>query len=87
LPGIAGIVDLKGKLNLKERVTGMLHVMKHEPWYRLGHFQQTPAALGRASLGIVDPQDQPVFNRDRSLCMVMCGEVYHYPDDPSGALK
>lgn len=65
----------------------MLHIMKHEPWYKLGHFQQTPVALGRASLGIVDPQDQPVFNRDRSFCMVMCGEVYHYPDDPLGALK
>jgi asparagine synthase (glutamine-hydrolysing) len=87
LPGIAGIVDLKGKLNLRERITGMLHVMKHEPWYKLGQFQQTPVALGRASLGIIDPQDQPVFNRDRSLCMVMCGEVYHYPEDALGVLK
>ncbi|MGB2989820.1 MAG: asparagine synthetase B, partial [Candidatus Zixiibacteriota bacterium] len=87
MPGIAGIVDLKRKLNLKETITGMLHAMKHEPWYRLGHFDRTPVALGRASLGVIDPQDQPVFNRDRSLCMVMYGEVYHYPDDPVGTLK
>ncbi len=87
MPGIAGIVDLERKLNLKETITGMLRVMKHEPWYRLGHFDRTPVALGRASLGIIDPQDQPVFNRDSSLCMVMYGEVYHYPDDPVGALK
>lgn len=87
MPGIAGIVDLERKLDLRVCISGMLRPMKHEPWYVVGHFQRTPVALGRASPGIIDPQGQPVFSRDRSLCTVMYGEVYHYPDDPLGALK
>jgi asparagine synthase (glutamine-hydrolysing) len=81
LPGIAGIIDLEGKHELEEKITKMLDLMRHEPWYRVEHFHQKPAALGRSSLGIIDPYPQPVFNQDRSLCLIMCGEVYHYQDD------
>lgn len=81
MPGIAGIIDLEGKYELEEKITKMLNRMRHEPWYRVEHFQQKPAAFGRASLGIIDPYPQPVFNQDRSLCLIMCGEVYHYQDD------
>jgi asparagine synthase (glutamine-hydrolysing) len=81
LPGIAGIIDLQGEYELEEKITRMLNRMRHEPWYRVEHFRQKPAALGRASLGIIDSYPQPVFNRDRSLCLIMCGEVYHYQDD------
>jgi asparagine synthase (glutamine-hydrolysing) len=87
LPGIAGIIDLQKKFDLRKKITDMLRLMKHEPWYTLGHSEQTPAALGRASPGIIDPQGQPVWSGDRSSCMVMYGEVYRYPDDPLGALK
>ncbi|MFQ6002276.1 MAG: asparagine synthetase B family protein, partial [Candidatus Zixiibacteriota bacterium] len=81
MPGIAGIIDLEGKCEAGERITKMLSLMRHEPWYRVEHFHQKPAALGRASLGIIHPYPQPVFNEDRSLCLVMSGEIYHYRDD------
>ena len=81
MPGIAGIIDLDGGYEQEEKITKMLSLMKHQPWYRVEHFQQKPTALGRASLGIIDPYPQPVFNQDRSLCLVMCGEIYHYQDD------
>lgn len=58
----------------------MLNLMRHEPWYKVEHFRQKPAALGRASLGVIDPYPQPVFNQDQSLCLIMCGEIYHYQD-------
>ena len=87
MPGIAGIVDLEGEFDLKEKITGVLSSMKHEPWYKVAQFHQRPMALGRASLGIIDPHSQPVFNRDKSLCMVMYGEVYSYPDDFVQTLK
>jgi len=81
LPGIAGIIDLEGKYELEEKITKMLDLMRHEPWYRVEHFHQKLAALGRASLGTIEPYPQPMFNQDRSLCLIMCGEVYHYRDD------
>jgi asparagine synthase (glutamine-hydrolysing) len=81
LPGIAGIIDLEGRYELEEKITKILNRMRHQPWYRVEHFCQNPTALGRDSLGIIDPYPQPVFNQDRSLCLIMCGEVYHYPDD------
>lgn len=87
LPGIAGIVDLEAKFDLEEKITSMLSLMKHEPWYKMGQFYRRPMALGKASPGIIDPYPQPVFNRDRSLCLVMYGEVYNYPDDYLRTLK
>jgi asparagine synthase (glutamine-hydrolysing) len=81
LPGIAGIIDLEGKYQLEEKITKMLNLMRHEPWYKVERFQQKPTALGRASLGVIDPYAQPAFNQDRSLCLVMSGEIYHYQDD------
>lgn len=87
MPGIAGIIDLEGKYNLEKKITGMLNLMRHELWYRVEHFQQKPVALGRASLGVIDPYSQPVFNQDRSLCLVMCGEIYHYQDDSAQSIR
>jgi asparagine synthase (glutamine-hydrolysing) len=81
LPGIAGIIDLEGNYDLEERITKMLNLMRHESWYKIEHFHRKPTALGRASLGVIDPYPQPAFNQDRSLCLIICGEVYHYQDD------
>jgi len=87
LPGIAGIIDLEGKHKLEEKITKMLNLMRHRPWYRVEQFHQKPIALGRASLGIIDPYPQPVFNQNRSLCLIMWGEVYHYPDDSVQSIR
>jgi len=81
LPGIAGVINLDRKCDLEDKITRMLSLMRHEPWYKVEYFQQTPAALGRASLGIIDPHPQPVFNQDRTLCLAICGEVHNYQDD------
>ena len=80
MPGIAGIVDLRGIFDSERQMGSMLRLMKHEPWYVADSLHQAPIALGRSSPGIIDPLPQPVFNHDRSLCLVMYGEVYSYPD-------
>ena len=87
MPGIAGIIDLRRKHELKEKITRMLDLMTHESWYKVEHFQEGPATLGRASLGIIDPYPQPVFNQDRSLCLVMYGEIYHFRDDSAQSIR
>ena len=79
MPGIAGIVDRDGRLDLNMQLSSMLSMMKHEPWYKLTKFCQVSVALGKASPGIVDTDLQSVFSSDQSLCLVMYGEVYDYP--------
>ncbi|MFH1335930.1 MAG: asparagine synthase-related protein [Candidatus Zixiibacteriota bacterium] len=78
MPGIAGIVDLEGKTESKEKLDHMLCLMQHEPWYKVARFYRPPIALGKATPGIIDPHPQPVFNQDQSMCLVMYGEVYDY---------
>lgn len=79
MPGIAGIVDSKERLDLKQKIDGMLCSMSHETWYVVDQFHRSPIALGRAGLGIIDRSPQPVFNQNGSLCLVMCGEIYDCP--------
>jgi asparagine synthase (glutamine-hydrolysing) len=83
LPGIAGVVDLKPGRNLVAEIGRMLSPMAHREWYKVERFHHKPVALGRASPGIIDPYPQPVFNKDRSLCLVMYGEIYDYRDGPA----
>ncbi len=61
--------------------------MAHEKWYNVEQFDQKPTALGRASPGIIDPYPQPVFSQDKSLCLVMYGEIYDYQDEPVDTIK
>ena len=83
MPGIAGIVDLEGKIDLKPRLDRMLSMMQHEAWYQVERFCRTLIALGKATPGIIDLYPQPVFNQDQSLCLLMYGEVYDYRGDLS----
>jgi asparagine synthase (glutamine-hydrolysing) len=87
LPGIAGIDDIEGRFDLKTRLSRMLSLMRHEPWYQVERFCRTPIALGKTKPGIIDPYPQPVFNSDQSLCLVMYGEIYDYRCDLTKALS
>lgn len=87
MPGIAGVVDLRPGPNLEAEIGRMLSPMAHREWYKVEQFHQKPVALGRASPGIIDRNPQPVFSQDKSLCLVMYGEIYDYQDEPVGTIK
>ncbi len=87
MPGIAGIVDLEGKIDLKPRLDRMLSMMQHEAWYQVERFCRTPIALGKATPGIIDSYPQPVFNPNQSLCLMMYGEIYDYRCDLAPVLN
>jgi asparagine synthase (glutamine-hydrolysing) len=56
----------------------MAQALKHEDWYQSCLYADEFVALGRVSLGILNPESQPIWNEDRTLCIVMEGEVYDY---------
>jgi len=59
----------------------MVGAIKHEEWYRTDRYVAPPFHVARVHLGIFNPQPQPVFNEDRSLCLFMEGRVYGYEEE------
>ncbi|NIO36482.1 hypothetical protein GTO27_02140 [Candidatus Bathyarchaeota archaeon] len=77
MPGIVGIVNDKEGKQLLEF---MLDSIKYENWYLMDSYVGPLFAIGRAHLGILNPEAQPIFNEDRSLGIFMDGEVYDYDE-------
>jgi len=76
--GIAGIVE-QGKNNSR-LMDQMLEVIAHRGPDASTQFAHANTVLGHRRLSIIDLStgDQPMFNPDRSLCIVYNGELYNY---------
>lgn len=83
MPGIFGILDLNDKIDFRHRIQAVADSLKQESWIKTHTFFQKEIALGAANLGAINPTPQPIFNKDRSLGIVMHGEIYEY----RGSLK
>jgi asparagine synthase (glutamine-hydrolysing) len=80
--GIAGIFDLTGA----GRVNGpllraMTAVLSHRGPDGDGFYIADGIGLGHRRLAIIDPAGgvQPLFNEDRTVCVVYNGEIYNFP--------
>jgi len=83
MPGIIAIVDPTEKTDLKKIVSRMSESIKHNDSHMVHYYvdEQAGIALGRVCTGILNPEPQPIFNEDRSLAIVMEGEVFDYHDE------
>ena len=77
MPGIVAIIRDK---NRKTLLKSMLNSIKYENWYLTDYYNGPIFAIGRAHLGILSPETQPIFNEDGSLGIFMDGEVYDYDE-------
>lgn len=81
--GIAGWVNLK-QANTKDHTEPVLHSMCERIVHRgpdsEGIWMDGQAALGMRRLSIIDLHtgDQPVFSEDKSIVVMMNGELYNY---------
>lgn len=81
MPGLVGII--KKHVNVLDTVkllAKMCQIIKHEDSYKLNTFVDEKIAIGRVSLGILNPEIQPIYNEDKKLCIMMEGEIYDYMD-------
>ena len=78
MPGLFGIVGPQSQEELQALAQAMAQTLRHEDWYQVDLYVEDGLALGRVHLGFLNPQPQPAWNEDRSLCIVMEGEVYDY---------
>jgi asparagine synthase (glutamine-hydrolysing) len=81
MAGLAGIVDSRADKNaLENLLERMCKIITHEDWYQTFLYTDDLVGLGRVSLNIFNPEPQPIFNKDRSLGIIMDGEIYNYQD-------
>jgi asparagine synthase (glutamine-hydrolysing) len=79
MPGLVGLIsdDVRDK-QLLDRMTNSI---KHEEWYKVDRYIGPPFNIARVHLGIFNPEPQPIFNEDGTLCIFMEGKVYGYDDE------
>ena len=73
MPGIVGITPLSSDDELLEH---MISSIRHEEWYRIDKNHDSLFGIARVHLGIFNPEPQPIFNEDKSLCIFMDGKIY-----------
>jgi asparagine synthase (glutamine-hydrolysing) len=79
MPGIVGYVS--GDVRDEQLLDRMIASVRHEEWYRTDRYVDPPFNIARVHLGIFNPQPQPVFNEDGSLCLFMEGKIYGYEEE------
>ena len=77
--GIAGKIDFAGCVN-PEDVQRMCSAIEHRGPDSRGVWCDDGVAIGMQRLAIIDVEggDQPIFNEDGSIAVVMNGEVYNF---------
>jgi asparagine synthase (glutamine-hydrolysing) len=96
MPGIVGFLGSPPGGNEKRHLTAMMQALEPDNGYQRDVFFAPRVGLGRVTLGIFNPQNQPVWNVDRTRCIFFEGELFeterlsqklaeHRPGiDPSG---
>src|SRR6187455_3794128 len=82
--GITGCANLDSHTPPAEGAEELLHAMCERMVHRgpdsEGLFVSSGVALGMRRLAIIDlvTGEQPVFNEDRSIAVILNGEIYNY---------
>ena len=78
--GICGAINLDHPDDAMSLVRRMTPTMTHRGPDDEGYFQGGPVALGMRRLSIIDLAGghQPIFNEDRTVAVVLNGEIYNY---------
>jgi len=78
MPGIFGAYQSESKQNINNLMENMLLSMNPDGGFRTDRYldEGRKLCLGRVSLGIVNPFDQPVRNPEESIFLLFHGELY-----------
>lgn len=80
MSGIAGIVGMQGKAVQRNELKAMCDAMFHRGPDDDGYFVEGNVGLGVRRLSIIDVKNgqQPAWNEEHDICVVMNGEIYNY---------
>ncbi len=80
--GIAGILDTRGQGDIDRDLLGRMNQSQfHRGPDEGGHHFEPGLGLAHRRLSIIDLSSgqQPMFNQDKSVCVVFNGEIYNFP--------
>jgi asparagine synthase (glutamine-hydrolysing) len=80
MPGIVGFASKLDILDGAKFINNMAKALDPGDGFQLDTLNESEIGLGRVSLGISNPEPQPVWNEDNSLCIIMEGELFDYGD-------
>lgn len=77
MPGIIGYVgQFRGQSADQQLLGQMAQALEPEPRFRVELHQNGCWGLGRVTLGIVNSEPQPLWNRNKTICAVLEGELF-----------
>ncbi len=78
--GLVGIVtaSVKNDIDIEKLLSQMCDVVKHDDKHKIESHIKNNVGLGRVHAYIFNPSPQPIFNENRTISIVMDGEVYNY---------
>ncbi|HHH40535.1 MAG TPA: hypothetical protein ENK56_00860 [Chloroflexi bacterium] len=81
MAGLIGWVGQASREQVEQGLRRMAAAMPRRDALRADLYADEGIGLGRLHLGTLNPEPQPLWNEDRSLAIVMEGEVYDYADE------
>jgi asparagine synthase (glutamine-hydrolysing) len=88
--GICGIVSFDRKVQIDvPLITRMMRAIEHRGPDDKGYHLDESSALGHVRLSIIDVAQghQPIYNEDKTSCIVFNGEIYNYLDLRAGLVS
>ena len=70
MPGLIGFVGHLGWERSETLLAEMVRAIKHEEWYQTDLYCDEAVGLGRVSLGIINTEPQPIWNKDKTRLIV-----------------
>ena len=78
MTGLFGFVGHPSGVEPDSLMANMAHALAHKDWHQTNIYHDSSVGLGRVSLGILNPQPQPIWNEDESIAIIMEGELFDY---------
>ncbi|MGA9047751.1 MAG: asparagine synthetase B [Dehalococcoidia bacterium] len=80
MAGLVGIFtrDISENDYLKNLVNSMARDIHYAGWDIFNQWDSPRLSVARVHHGVINPENQPIFNEDHSICIFMDGEVFDY---------
>lgn len=82
MSGICGIIDLKGKNRIKNKliIENMINTLLHRGPDKTSYFFSENIAVGISRMDIIglEESEQPIFNEDGSILLICDGNIFNY---------
>jgi asparagine synthase (glutamine-hydrolysing) len=76
MPGLVGYISAAPSEGHAARLQTMLKKLEPESGYQFDVYNDSAAALGRATLGVFNPEPQPIWNAAHTRCILFEGELF-----------